>query len=59
MPDAGDTEEGLEGCWGIGDLPSVEKSFSSSEPRERCVCADALEASAAAVATCDSSMVPV
>lgn len=56
MPTAGETEDGRSG---MGDLPSAEYSFSSSEPRDRPLAMDTREASAAAVAASDSSMVPV
>ena len=59
MPTAGDADDGLSGGCGIGDLPSAEYSFSSSDPLERWFARDALDAKAAAVAASDSSMVPV
>lgn len=59
MPAAGDTDEGLSEGAGMGDLPSPEYSFSSSDPLERADCIETRDASAAAVAASDSSMVPV
>jgi len=55
IPTAGETDDGLSG---IGDLPS-EYWSSSSDPLERDVCIDTRDASAAAVAASDSSIVPV
>lgn len=59
MPIAGDKEDGLSACWGRGDLPSAEYSFSSSDPLDRPVPIETRDASAAAVAASDSSIVPV